>query len=120
MPRLNKTTLRRLFFIAVLLALIPFAVELIFVAEIMGAEVTVLFFVYWLKDQWQQLDARLQQLREWLRSLVVIVSMHAIGNSRVFLVHATASVMLFALTGSLFYFSAVWYPVVMFGGAPAG
>lgn len=120
MLRLNRTTLRRVFFILVLMAIIPFAVELVFVAEVMGAEVTVLFFVYWLKDQWQQFDARYQQLRESVHNLALIISTHAIGDSRVFLAHAAVSVTLFALTGSLYYLTAVWYPVLLLGGATVG
>ena len=93
------------------------ALELIFVAEILGSEVAVMFLLLYLKDQWYQLVARWENFKLRVTSIITIVSMHAVSNPRVFYVHASVSVFVFALTGSLFYLAAVWYPVAMLGGS---
>ena len=117
MLKLDNEKLRSLFFIAILLLVAPVAIELIFVAQIVGAEVAVLFFLGFLKHQWQVFEAKLECVKVWLGSVLAITSVHAISNPKIFYAHAMISVGVFAVTGSMFYVTAIWYPVVVAGGA---
>ncbi|MEM1404661.1 MAG: hypothetical protein AAGG55_15090 [Pseudomonadota bacterium] len=101
--------------VAVLLLLAPFALEVVLVAEVLGAEVALMFLLLYLKDQWRVVEARITGLQNSLTSTLVIVSGHAVANPRVFYVHALMSLLLFAATGSIFYPTAVWYPLATLG-----
>ena len=118
MLKFDKKKLRGLLFLVILVAIAPIAIELVFVSQILGAEVAVLFFLAFLKDQWQIIEARWERFKEEMFSTLAIISAHAISSPKVFYVHASVSIILFAVTGSIFYLCAVWYPVVLFGGAP--
>lgn len=117
MPRFSKEKLRSLLFLAILIVIAPFALELVFVAEVLGSEVAVLFLLLFLKEQWRQIEARLDLLGRKGSALLHIVSAHAVASPRVFYVHAAASVVLLTTTGSLFYVTALWYPLAVFGGS---
>ncbi len=85
-------------------------------AEIVGAEVAVMFLLLYLKDSWNGAVERWRGFQSVIGEYIAIISCHAISSPRVFYVNTVLSVLLFAVTGSVFYLTAVWYPVVIFGG----
>lgn len=113
---LNREQLRKALFVLALLAIAPFAIELIFVAEIVGAEVTVLFFLLFLRDQYRSLKDRWHEFVLEIAAVSAIATTHAVANPRYFYPHVIASFCLFFVTGSTFYLLALWYPVTILGG----
>ena len=70
-----------------------------------------------MRHQWQVFEAKLECAKVWLSSVLAITSAHAISNPKIFYAHAAISVGVFAVTGSMFYVTAIWYPVMVAGGA---
>ncbi|MEP5765680.1 MAG: hypothetical protein ABJ308_13885 [Halieaceae bacterium] len=118
MLKFVKENRRELLFWCVVILLAPVAIELIFIANMMGAEVAILFFAVFMKDRWILLLNRWDRLKEYVASTLAIISCHAVSNPRHFYLHAATSVALFAVTGSLSYATAIWYPVMLLGGDP--
>lgn len=113
MRKPDNEKLRGLFFVAILILLAPLAIELILVAQIVGAEVAVLFLFAFLRHQWQLFEAKLDACKAWVVSVIAITLAHPVSEPKHFYLNAALSVGVFTFTGSLFYVTAIWYPVVL-------
>lgn len=98
-----------------LLAIAPLFIEVLFIANIMGAEVAfglLLLFVKQIYENWQY---RAQQLKGFLAAACQIVQSHPMCQTNIYLLHITASAVVLFFGGSIAYSILVWYPIVVSG-----
>lgn len=100
-----------------LLSIAPFAIEILFLADIVGIELAMAFFAYYLKDMGLIWQARMQTFRAGVGAGFRCITSHAIGQPRFLLQHCAMSLTYFVLSGSLIWALLVWYPIVMMGGS---
>ncbi|BFM10538.1 hypothetical protein R50072_06910 [Simiduia litorea] len=106
---------------SLLLCVAPFAVEIVFLADVVGIEMALAFCAYFLKDTLLIWQTRLRSFRSGVSAGFACIALHAIGQPSCFVQHWLLSAAYFVLSGSLIWAILVWYPIVMMGsGSVAG
>ena len=99
----------------VLIAIAPVFMEVLFFANIMGAEVAFGFFLLLIKDIYQNWRYRVQQLRSSLICAFKIIQNHPMCQLNIYFFHVSLSFIALFFCGSIAYSILIWYPIVMSG-----
>jgi len=99
----------------VLIAIAPVFMEVLFFANIMGAEVAFGFFLLLVKDIYQNWQYRAQQIRESLVCVFKIIQNHPMCQLNIYCCHVSLSFIALFFFGSIAYSILIWYPIVMSG-----
>ena len=99
----------------ILLAVAPLFVEILFIANIVGAEVAFLFLLLVIKDIYENYQYRALRIKQFLFAVVQIIQNHPICQTNIYLFHVMASVVVLFFSGSMVYSVLVWYPIVLLG-----
>lgn len=110
-----KSNYKKILLWVLLLAIAPLFIELIFIANIVGVEVALTFFVLVVKDIYDQWHYRSLEAKLFVKSAFGILRNHPMFSAPIFSLHATASALAFLVFGSLMYSAMVWYPLVVGG-----
>jgi hypothetical protein len=98
-----------------ILAVAPLFVEILFVANIVGAELAVGFLLLVIKNIYENWQYRAQRIKGYLSDVNQIIHNQPIWQINIYIFHVTASVVVLFFSGSMVYSVLVWYPVVLFG-----
>ncbi|CAM3805810.1 hypothetical protein [Parendozoicomonas haliclonae] len=99
----------------IILMIAPFFIEIIIVADVLGAEVAVSFFVLLFNDYKNRFILKLHQAKEIFKTLCLIIQQHPIAQGHIYGFHLVMSVACVLMTGSVIYATAVWYPILILG-----
>ncbi|HDZ08286.1 hypothetical protein [Pseudohongiella sp.] len=89
---------------------IPFALEFVIVADLMGLEALVVFLAASGKYWWRAISLRLSALAQNLAETAALVAELYLFKPRVVLLHATVSGLCLILASSVILCLAVWIP----------
>jgi hypothetical protein len=106
----NRALLKKIFFVMVILAVAPFALEVVLLADVAGAEFAVFFLIYYLKTTAYMI---LERWLEFKRSVLAVCSLIAelyFFRPRILASHFAASSLLLLLTSSLLFSCLMWLP----------
>ena len=98
--KLDRSLLKKILYVMVLLAVAPFAMEVVLLADVAGAEFAVLFLIFYLKTTAYVI---LERWLEFKRSVIAICSLVAelyLFRPRVLASHLAASSLVLVLTSS--------------------
>jgi hypothetical protein len=99
----------------IILAVAPLFVEILFIANIVGAEIAFGFLLLLIKDIYENWQYRVQRIKEFLSVVSQIIQNQPMFQINIYLFHVTASVVVLFFSGSMVYSILVWYPIVLFG-----
>lgn len=99
----------------IVLAVSPFFIEILFFANIMGAEATVGFLALLFNEYKHNAELLKYQVRRVLILIGQMVMKHPVCQVNVFCFHTVSSVVILMITGSMTYVILTWYPIVMLG-----
>jgi len=108
--KLDRALLKKILYIMIILAIAPFALEFVLLADVAGAEFAVLFLFYYLKTT---AYAVLERWLEFKRSLLAVCALLAelyCFKPRIFASHIAASSLLLLVTSSLLFSCMMWLP----------
>ncbi len=109
----GKLNWKTIFYILVLLAVAPFAIEFLFMAEFVGAEFAVTFMVYYFRNAYFELVHRFLEFKYRLEAGFDNVIQLAMFQPRLCGVSATASCVVIILTGSTLLACSLWFPAML-------
>ncbi|MGI9278262.1 MAG: hypothetical protein ACR2PX_01335 [Endozoicomonas sp.] len=110
-----KKNYKKVLLWCLVLSIAPFFIEIVFIADVLGAEVAIGFLILLLKDFYHTFWIRVQQYKAILKSIVRLIELHPVSQTHVYVFHTTASVVFLLVTGSMLYSMAVWYPIALLG-----
>ena len=110
-----KKNRKAIFYWCLVLAVAPVFFEIVFFAQIMGAEVAVGFLLLLFRELKMNWQLRVYQANQFCQSCFKILQNHPICHTKIYLFHVTTSIGAFAITGVLAYTVLVWYPIVILG-----
>jgi hypothetical protein len=99
--KLDRPLLKKIAFVMIILAVAPFALEVVLLADVAGAEFAVLFLIYYLKTSTYAL---IERWLEFKRSVLAVCSLLAelyCFRPRIMASHLAASSLLLLVTSSL-------------------
>ncbi|MEX0963107.1 MAG: hypothetical protein WDZ52_03565 [Pseudohongiellaceae bacterium] len=108
--KLDRALLKKILFILIIIAVAPFALEVVLLADVAGAEFAVLFAIYYLKSTAYIV---LERWLEFKRSVLVVCTLLAelyCFRPRVMASHLAASSLLLVLTSSALLCCLMWLP----------
>lgn len=115
--KLSKEQGRKILFWCILLCIAPFALEVVIMAEFVGAELALYFLTVYIRDLYFSIKAKLIELHIFVREIILILNSHPAFNPKVYSAHATTSMALVLFGMPLMYVAVVWYPVIITGHA---
>lgn len=110
MMKLDRALLKKILFVLIILAVAPFAMEVVLLADVAGAEFAVFFLIYYLKTT---AYALLERWLEFKRNVLAICKLLAelyLFRPRVMASHFAASSMILVLTSSALLCCMLWLP----------
>ncbi|UHQ53693.1 MULTISPECIES: hypothetical protein [Microbulbifer] len=111
----GRHQIRAILFWSIVILIAPFAVEVVMLAELAGAEFAIGFLLLYLKQSMLQLRERLLRLKATLTNVAGLLNSHIVFNERVFYPHAGLSLTVVAIGAPLLYVALIWYPVIAAG-----
>ncbi|MBQ15098.1 MAG: hypothetical protein CMQ17_11970 [Gammaproteobacteria bacterium] len=102
----------RLGCLLLLLAVLPFSMELILLIDIGGIDFALTFLIFYLGATYNTLIVKLDNLKRDVSDFGFFISGLYMFKPRVFVPHATASGVLIVLTCSVFLTCLFWIPVM--------
>ncbi len=108
--KLDKQQLKKILYILIILAVAPFALEVVLLADVAGAEFAVFFLVFYLKSIAYVV---LERWLEFKRNVATVLSLLAglyLFQSRIAVSHIAASGMLLLFTSSVLLSCLMWLP----------
>ncbi len=109
---LDRKTLIKIACIVLIIALLPFSFELVFLIDIGGIDFAVTFLMLYLASTYSILAAKWNNFKRELGGLTVFLSQLYMFKPKVFVPHAIASGLILAFTCSLFLVCLFWVPVM--------
>ena len=97
----------------VLLAVAPLMLEILFIANMMGAEVAFGFLLLFIKQIYENWQAHLHQAKALLKAAYQIIQAHPICQTNIYIFHVCLSMAVLFFSGSMAYSVLVWYPVTL-------
>lgn len=110
--QLNRETLIKLCGILLLLAILPFAVELFFLIDVFGFEFTVSFLFLYLGAIRDRVLVKIQEIKHQALSFVFFIASLYMFQPRVFISHSVASGVVVTLTCSALLATVFWLPAI--------
>ncbi|MDP6094669.1 MAG: hypothetical protein QGG67_01540 [Gammaproteobacteria bacterium] len=110
--RMDRKMLIRLGCLLLLLAVLPFSMELILLIDIGGIDFALTFLIFYLGATYNTLIVKLDNLKRDVSDFGFFISGLYMFKPRVFVPHATASGVLIVLTCSVFLTCLFWIPVM--------
>ena len=108
--KLDRALLKKIFFILIILAVAPFAFEVVLLADVAGAEFATFFLIYYLKTTaYIALERWLEFKRSVLAACALLAEMYCF-RPRIMTSHLTASSLILVLTSSLLLSCLMWLP----------
>lgn len=98
-----------------LLCIAPFAIEIVFLADLIGIELAMSFLFYYAKSLYFSVYQRWLDFRGLCSESLKAIANHSVSEPKIFCVNACYSAILFLVTGSSVWALLAWYPVVVFG-----
>lgn len=115
--KFKKTTLIKVLLVVALVVtapyLVPFTLDFIIVADLMGFEALLVFLFVYAKSLMAPLRLHLSALREHLGQTALLVARLYMFRPRVYLGHAAASSAMVLIASSVLLACALWLPVML-------
>lgn len=108
--KLDRALLKRILYVLILLAVAPFALEVVLLADVAGAEFAVLFLIFYAKTTAYALYERWLALRQSLLAVCSLLAELYLFRPRVLASHLAASSLLLAHTSSALLCCMLWLP----------
>lgn len=113
----KKSTLVKLGLLLALLAvapfLVPFTLEFIIVADLMGLEALIVFLFVYAKSVGNLLRFKLQRISQHISDTLRLLAELYMFKPKIYLSHATACSLVIICASSVMLACAVWLPVMM-------
>ena len=110
--KLDSVLLKRILFFIILLAIAPFALEVVLLADVAGAEFAVLFAIYYLKSTAYIIFERWLEFKRNVAAVCTLLAELYFFRPRVVVSHLAASSLLLLLTSSLLLSCLLWLPPI--------
>ncbi len=110
--RFNRETLVKIGCVLLLMAVLPFAMELIFLIDVFGIEFTISFMFLYLGAMRDRLLLRVQELKQQFVCFMLFVTSLYMFQPKVFVSHSVASGIVISLTCSVLLAYVFWLPAI--------
>ncbi len=100
-------------FIAAISVVVPFAPELIFLADLGGVELVFSFLLLYYKPLLLKLQSTYLKIKNEAYFCIGLIRSCAAAQPKIFLTQATFSCIALAVTGSVFYAAVLFMPALM-------
>lgn len=111
--RFDKKLLKNIGYLLLLLAIAPFAMEFLLIAEFAGLEFAVTFMLFYFRQLIEEWAFRWWRFRRHLTEQFDTLLALFLFQPRTYGVTATASCVVVVLTGTTFLACAVWLPAML-------
>ena len=108
--KLDRVLLKMILFIMIILAIAPFALEVVLLADVAGAEFAALFSIYYLKSSAYILYERWLELQRSVIAVCTLLAELYFFRPLVLASPLAASSLLLLLTSSLLLSCLIWLP----------
>lgn len=108
--KLDRALLKKILFIMIILAVAPFALEIVLLADVAGAEFAVFFLIYYLKTTAYMIYERWLEFKRSVLAVCALLAELYLFRPRVFATHLGASSLLLVLTSSALLCCLMWLP----------
>jgi len=108
--KLDRALLKKIFFVMIILAVAPFAMEVVLLADVAGAEFAVFFLVCYLKTTAYMIYERWLEFKRSMLAICALLSELYLFRPRVFATHLVSSSLLLMLTSSALLCCLMWLP----------
>ncbi|MDO6618795.1 MULTISPECIES: hypothetical protein [unclassified Shewanella] len=106
---------KKILMLLVILALTPFAPELLLFMDVAGVEVAFTCLLIMIKPMKLWVECQIVKIKEFSRVMILAVKQHPVSDARVFAGHYFAFSLTLLLTSSLFVSSSIWLPILVMG-----
>ena len=110
--KINRKILVRIGWLLLLLAILPFSFELIFLIDIGGIDFALTFLILYLGTFFNTLVEKSDNFKREVSRSVYFLAQLYMFRPRIFLSHATASGLVLAVTCSVFLACLLWIPAI--------
>lgn len=108
--KLDRALLKKILFVMIILAVAPFALEVVLLADVAGAEFAVFFLIYYLKTTAYMIYERWLEFKRNVLAMLTLLAELYLFRPRVFVSHLGASSLLLLLTSSALLCCLMWLP----------
>lgn len=108
--KLDRALLKKILFILIILAVAPFALEIVLLADVAGAEFAVFFLFYYLKTTAYALLGRWLEFKRGAMAVISLLAELYFFRPKILASHLAASGFLLLLTSSLLFSCLMWLP----------
>ncbi len=112
--RLNRALLKKILFVMIILAVAPFAMEVVLLADVAGAEFAVFFLIFYLKTTAYALYERWLAFKHEVLAICSLLAQLYLFRPRVLASHLAASSLILAITSSALLCCILWLPPLYF------
>ncbi len=107
---LDRELLKKILYVTIILAIAPFALEVVLLADVAGAEFAVFFLLYYLKTTAYVLIERWLEFKRRLLVVCTLLAQLYLFRPRIIASHLAASSLLLLITSSLLLSCLMWLP----------
>lgn len=108
--KLDRPLLKKIAFVIIILAVAPFALEVVLLADVAGAEFAVLFLIYYLKTDTYALIERQLEFKRSVLAVCSLIAELCCFRPRIMASHLAACSLLLLVTSSLLLSGRLWLP----------
>ncbi len=108
--KLDRPLLKKILFILIILAVAPFALEVVLLADVAGAEFAVFFLIFYLKTSAYAIFERWLEFKSVILAVCSLLAALYLFKPRVLASHLAASSLILALTSSALLCCLFWLP----------
>lgn len=108
--KLDRALMKKILYIMIILAIAPFALEVVLLADVAGAELAVLFSIYYLKSTSYIVLEHWLKLKRNVTAACTLLAELCFFRPRIMVTHLAASSLLLLLTSSLLLSCMMWLP----------
>ncbi len=116
--KLDRALLKKILYIMIILVMAPFALEIVLLADVVGAEFAALFAIYYLKSIAYLVYERWLEAKRKMVSICTLLAGVYLFKPRIMLPHFAASSLLLLLTSSLLLSCLMWLPPIYLSSGP--
>lgn len=108
--KLDRALCKKILYVLVLLAVAPFALEIVLLADVAGAEFAVLFLVFYFKTTVYALIERWLEFKRSITAVCGLIAELYLFRPRVLATHLTGCSLILVFTSSALLCCLIWLP----------
>lgn len=108
--KLDRELLKKILYVMIILAVAPFAMEVVLLADVAGAEFAVFFLIYYAKTAAYRIYEQWLEFKHSFLSVCYLLADLYFFRPRILASHLAASSVILVLTSSALLCCLLWFP----------